>query len=386
MICKSQNITFAIQVSLIVILFSSGLSVYFKSDLIFLLMPEYIPDAFLHLILISILVSPVLIFFPSIVKKIIGLATLIIFPIFITFVFPEVQELSKIGRGADHDDCIYTGAINLLKYKEFYGEGEIWSGSPMSCGPLWIGALAPLIWALGYQFTFMFLTLALIGIFIFFLGVSRGLLTLGIIGLCPAFWLSSANGSDFQVIGLVVALLCLPIGSAHQLYRPLFYTLLMVLSHSRLPLLALPFSFFTAIQPRIAIAVQIGSITVWSLVAYRESDKIFSNGPLHILDKAMNIFHVPDLALLNYVTATGAIFLLFLLAIFLIYLFFDLAPFAYIGAITLIPSMLQLITNIYQHDISTAFATWEGALWSFSVVPALAVALAAREEPQKPGP
>jgi hypothetical protein len=65
--------------------------------------------------------------------------------------FPKVQQLHSVGRGTDQSDCVIVAANELTAGHWPYQQDKMWSHNPMSCGPGWVAAQAPLVKTLGYR-------------------------------------------------------------------------------------------------------------------------------------------------------------------------------------------------------------------------------------------
>jgi hypothetical protein len=291
--------------------------------------------------------------------------------------FPKVQQLHSVGRGTDQSDCVIVAANQLTAGQWPYQRDKMWSHNPMSCGPGWVAAQAPLVKTLGYRWDLVAIWTTALAVCVWAMGWNTVSALLTLLCLCPGFWLAAANGTDCLPFGIAIAAL---FAAAGKLGRGsvVFVVIAAILAQFRVPMLLLP-AFFTKQAGRTA--------AIWASVLAIGSELAFLiwNPRLYLMDGPMWLIPAP--IRLHFLSLSPTIVCLAigvpaLLAAVAVSLWeqrssYQWGLFAYLYAILLPSAVLNLIHKWIEYgNVMKGLGFWEGGMWIMACLPLTALVVA----------
>jgi hypothetical protein len=292
--------------------------------------------------------------------------------------FPKVQQLHSVGRGTDQSDCVIVAANELTAGHWPYQQDKMWSHNPMSCGPGWVAAQAPLVKTLGYRWDLVGIWTLALAVCVWAQGWSTVSALLTLLCLCPGFWLAAANGTDCLPFGIAVTALFAATGKLRR-GSVVFVVVAAILAQFRAPMLVLP-AFFTKQAGR-AAAIWASVLAIGTHVAF-----LLWNPQLYVTGGPMWLIPFP---IRSYLLSLGPVVLCLaigipaLLAAVAISLWEERSSYrwgllAYLYAILLPPAVLNLVhKSIEYSDVIKGLGFWEGGMWIMGCLPITALVLAA---------
>lgn len=283
-----------------------------------------------------------------------------------------LDHLHSQGRGTDQGDCITVGAEQLFQGAWPYDRDLMWSHNPLSCGPGWLVAHAPSL-VIGYPATMAGLFTCAVLVVYLVNGLERAANFVVLLAITPGFWLSYANGNDFITFGVLVVAVSALATSNRRVHGWLATAGAVVLSQFRLPFVLLPATIpldSPGVRERgrrlLAVIACLVSVGLYGVFTWWKPDLMLSDGPLHVLEKSMNLVGFPG----GRITVV-VVFMLLTAVIAAIALRFHAhySALAYI-TLTLVPlSVAGLITTIKNHHgVIDILGHWEGVSWLTAVV------------------
>jgi hypothetical protein len=284
-----------------------------------------------------------------------------------------LDHLHAQGRGTDQGDCITVGAGRLLHGEWPYDRNLMWSHNPMSCGPGWLGVHATSV-VVGYPATMAALFTCAVAAIHVTRGFDSAAKFVVLLAITPGFWLSYANGNDFVTFGVVIVAVS-ALAAHRRTPRWLVVAGAVALSQFRVPFVLLPAAMpldpahgrepGRRRRPRAVVACLV-SLGLYGVFDWWRPDSMASDGPLHVLEKSMNIIGFPGgrvVVIVAFVVATGVVAA--------IARRFDprYSALAYV-TLTLVPlSCAGLLTTIRtHHGVIDVLGHWEGVSWLTAVV------------------
>ena len=284
-----------------------------------------------------------------------------------------LSHLHSQGRGTDQGDCITVGAGQLFHGSWPYDRDLMWSHNPMSCGPGWLVAHAPSL-VFGYPATMAALfTCAVVAVHLV-----RGFDTVAkfivLLAITPGFWLSFANGNDFATFGVMVVAVSALATTNRPVQRWVAAAGSVALAQFRLPFALLP-AVIPIDGPRagqrgrysrplaaIACAVSLG---MYGAFQWWQPDLMLSDGPLHVLEKSVNLVGFPGGRIAVIV---AFVFLTAIVAAISLRFHENYSALVYV-TLTLVPlSAASLVSTIRaQHGVIDVLGHWEGVSWLTAV-------------------
>ena len=293
--------------------------------------------------------------------------------------FPRTERLHSIGKGSDQPDCVIVGSHELLAGHWPYRLDLMWSHHPMSCGPGWVAAQAPVTRGLGYPANMA--VIWLISLIVMYLAVGRDTAAAMLLLLCfaPSTWLAIANGTDFLTFGIGSAAI---FAAAHRWKGGLATMGVLALlggliDQFRITTTILPALLATSIGPVFAGLSVAFALAVELCFLFWNSQAFLSEGPLHVMEKLVRLAgtdHVgsgvqsPWLLAGFLVVPVVAGFLLILLAL-------RRWPWERVAAVCfallfVLPALLDMRQK-WQLGSGplNALQSWEGGMWMMACLP-----------------
>jgi hypothetical protein len=353
----------------------SGLGLLGKLQLVQRIFP--VPLAVLYPIVIAWILLPLT--WSSALRARRILAPLVLLGIVISslLIYPHMQDLQKkTGRGTDQPDCVTVAAAGIASGHWPYDTSRMWDHLPMSCGPGWVLLQTPVVVTVGYRWNLLALwALALILLRSRFSYDSiAGVLTL--LGLATVTWVTVSDGTDFITFGVLLAALFVAL-EAPSRFAPLYLLLLTLVVQFRFPMIILPVLFFPRKRILQGVVVSLAAFACYMFFLTWQPEAFISGGPLHLFYKLTRT-HVFASGRWIAVLEVTLVFTGMLITAVFVRKFVQTrwVAFAYLLALTLVPSLLDLLAKYrLTGTLLASFGIWEGANWLSGCLPLAAIAL-----------
>ena len=350
----------------------TGAAVVSKANLI----SSVIPVPAVLIALLVAVASLVPIFFTRILRHARLVAPVVVIGVWVVAVGIQPGLLTRLhdkGRGTDQGDCIAIGASRLVHGEWPYARELMWSKNPMSCGPGWLGLHSPFDAINGYPTAMAMLFTIGIAVVFFVYDYSTAARFVTLMGIAPGFWLSYANGNDFVTFGVLVVAVVALMASPLRIVRMLGVFTAVLVSQFRAPFVLLPAVSLRRVHPDVVgrqrlvpLCAATVSVLVFAVFYVWDADAMVSDGPLHILEKFIEMIGLsgggPVVAIL-FVAAVAVVAALASR--------FE-EPFGtliYCSAFLIPLSLASLISSLASAaSVTGLLERWEGVSWLTSLV------------------
>ncbi len=287
---------------------------------------------------------------------------LIIFVVIIYFMYPIADGLKESLRGSDQDDCIKLGALDIINWLNPFNNYS-YLGNPCSPGIGIVLLSIPLVLFNGYQYF-----PALLLFLLFFRLKNRNFFIKFLILLMSnlMFIELSVVGSDFVIIGLLLMYLLLIIERVvikeKFIYFIAILTALILLSTSRLPLLAIPFLvliFYINNMKRLNMILSFFWICIVLIIIHLPMYFIDEASFLHILSKGNRLLNGYEKIILLASTVIMFLYNLIKNKSIMEFIFWIYSP------------LFIITTFVDLKEKNSDFSTWEGANYLLVIIPFL---------------
>ena len=294
-------------------------------------------------------------------------------------IYPKMAQLQKAGRGSDQPDCVIVAAKGFALGHWPYTRSEMWSHTPMSCGPGWVLLQTPVVHLFGYRWNLLILWLG--ALFLFRLRLSwhqiAGLAVL--IGLATATWVAASDGTDFITFGIVYAALFFALRNDNlsDFQNGMLFVLLCLTVQFRFPTLILPVLGLPRRKLRESITTSLLAFSYQLLFLIWRPGVFIKDGPLHLFFK---LTHTSLFASSRWpaVLEISAVFTCMLFAAVFARRRWN-GPWlslAYLLILVVFPSIQDLLAKYHRYgSVLPALGLWEGANWLSSCLPLAAILL-----------
>lgn len=294
-------------------------------------------------------------------------------------IYPRMQQLQRSGRGSDQPDCIIVAARGFSAGHWPYDRAQMWSHTPMSCGPGWVLLQTAPVHLVGYKWNLLLLWLASVVLLRLRLSWYQiaGFFTL--LGLCIAVWVAASDGTDFLTFGLVLTGIYVNVREDPQARSRRFVVLalLALVVQFRFPMLILPVLMLSRrylgqsiLTSLLAYAVQLFFL-IWRPAAF------IVDGPLHLFQK---LTHTSVLTSSRWPAVLEITLVFGCMLCVAIYVrarsTSGWLPLIYLLLLVIFPSIQDLAAKYHRYGaLLPAFGLWEGANWIAGCLPLAALFL-----------